>query len=102
MTAPAATSERITVREYFSAQNDLYSKTDAKQVGPELERLAAAGKSKPRDIVEAARPEASPLHRYFEWNDQRAAEGFRQMQAGRMARTIRVYTVAGGQESSEP
>ena len=38
--APAEAPARITVREYFSAQNDLYTKTDAKRIGPELERRA--------------------------------------------------------------
>src|SRR4051794_22741473 len=101
--APATTTPgRISIREYFSAQNELYTKTDAKRIGPELERLAAEGRTRLTDVVEAARPEASPLHPYFEWDDRRAAEGFRQLQAGRMTRTIRVSTVAGGQESSEP
>lgn len=100
--APAATSTPTSIREYFSQQQDLFTKSDAKQIGPELERLAAMGKTKLRDVVDAARPEGSPLHRYFEWDDRRAAEGFRQLQAGRMTRAICVYTVSGGQERSEP
>jgi hypothetical protein len=99
---PAVTSERISIREYFSQQQELYTKTDAKTIGPELERLAAEGKSKPREIVDAARPAASPLHPYFTWDDQLAAEGFRQLQAGRMTRTIMVYTASAGQERREP
>lgn len=100
--AAAATSTPIGIREYFSQQQDLFTKSDAKRIGPELERLAAEGRTKLRDVVDAARPEGSPLHHYFEWDDRRAAEGFRQLQAGRMTRAIQVYTVSGGQERSEP
>ena len=100
--APAVAPERLTIREYFSAQSDLYTKTDAKRIGPELARLAADGKTKLKDVVDAARPKTAPLHCYFTWDDQLAAERFRQMEAGRMVRAIKVYTVSGGQERSEP
>src|SRR3954469_9637111 len=100
--APTAVTGRISIREYFSAQNDLFSKTDAKRIGPELERLAAEGKTKLKDVVEAARPEGWPLHGSFEWGDRRAAEGFPQLQAGRMTRAVMVSTVSDGRERSEP
>jgi hypothetical protein len=34
-----------------------------------------------RDVVEHARADSSPLHKYFEWDDDRAAELWRERQA---------------------
>lgn len=36
--------------------------------------------------MDAARPEASPLHDYFEWDDEAAGEKYRQLQAARIMR----------------
>lgn len=92
----------MTVQEYFSTQQSLYSAADATRIGPELQRLANDGATSAREIVEAARPGDAPLHPYFEWDDQLAAERFRQMQASRMVRTIVVKTVRAGQLIEQP
>jgi hypothetical protein len=49
----------------------------------ELLRLAADHNKvlKPADVVNAARPEDAPLHRYFEWDDAVAGEQYRIHQA---------------------
>lgn len=44
----------------------------------------------PRAVVEAARPKFSPLHRYFEWSDTKAARLYREVQAGRLIRAVSV------------
>lgn len=50
----------------------------------------------PEDIVEAAREEASPLHRYFEWDDSAAAAAWRIEQAQRLLRvTVTLIPVDG-------
>lgn len=45
------------------------------------------------DIVEAAKPAESPLHRYFEWDDSKAAELYREDQARNLFRSIAVKMV---------
>jgi hypothetical protein len=40
----------------------------------------------PADVVEHARPESSPLHRFFEWDDSAAAAEYRIAQARRLLR----------------
>lgn len=49
----------------------------------ELKALAekSDGLIRARDVVEAARPEDSPLHNKFEWDDSEAADKFRLFQA---------------------
>lgn len=44
-------------------------------------------------VLEAARPKNSPLHNYFTWEDSRAAERYRLIEAGKLIATVRIeYT----------
>ena len=52
----------------------------AEEAGQVCERLAKEHRLTGRDIVEESRPENAPLHRYFEWNDSKAAELYRERQ----------------------
>lgn len=65
-----------------------FNKVPAQIAGEEIHRLYEEGKSQPKDIVDASRPEDAPLHPAFEWNDSVAAELFRQDQARTLIRQI--------------
>lgn len=41
-------------------------------------------------VLDAARPKNSPLHDYFTWDDSRAAERYRLIEAGRLIATVRI------------
>lgn len=41
-------------------------------------------------VLEAARPKNSPLHNYFTWDDSRAAERYRLIEAGRLIATVKI------------
>ena len=44
-------------------------------------------------VLDAARPKNSPLHDYFTWEDSRAAERYRLIEAGKLIATVRIeYT----------
>ncbi|MBS5944936.1 hypothetical protein [Varibaculum cambriense] len=44
-------------------------------------------------VVREARAKSSPLHDYFTWDDSRAAERYRLIEAGRLIATVRIeYT----------
>lgn len=45
----------------------------------------------PDSIVDAARPEKSPLHQYFTWDDGEAAERYRLMEAAQLIRVCVTY-----------
>jgi hypothetical protein len=63
----------------------------SKQVEKELQALAdEAGELTPDLVLEAARDETSPLHSHFEWDDSEAAEKWRQEQARRLIRSVRI------------
>lgn len=65
---------------------------DAQMVGERLEHLRAAhaGKLTPEAVVDDARPEDTPLHAAFEWDDSRAAEEYRKEQARYLIRHVQV------------
>lgn len=67
---------------------------DPNPVGARLEALRerADGMLLLDAVVEDARPRASPLHRYFEWNNTAAADEYRRLQAARVIRSIRVVS----------
>ena len=44
----------------------------------------------PESLLEASRPEAAPLHTYFEWDDKAAAEQYRLSQAGHVIRSLEI------------
>lgn len=58
--------------------------------GRELSRMARGGEITARAVLNAARPEDSPLHPAFEWDDAVAAELHREDQARLMLRSIRI------------
>lgn len=58
----------------------------------ELERIRGAhdGALLPATIVEESRPEDAPLHKVFEWDDDIAAQKYREDQARTLVRSIEV------------
>ena len=67
-----------------------------------MQRLGSEGRLTPANLVEEARPEESPMHKAFEWDDAKAAENYRKQQATQMIRAIVVResdVVSGGSES---
>jgi hypothetical protein len=55
-----------------------------------LRALAERGELTPARVVEDAADEASPLHSYFEWDDEKAAHAHRFAQARALIRRVRV------------
>lgn len=66
-----------------------------------LKRIASenGGELKPEDVVEAARPDDSPLHSKFEWDDSEAARQHRIWQARQLIRVTVCYV---GPENKTP
>jgi hypothetical protein len=62
------------------------------RIGEALEaiRSASGGELHPGPVVDSARDERSPLHRYFEWDDAKAAAQHRLDQARMLIRSVRV------------
>ena len=79
---------------YVPMPGGILNKTQAVIVGKELQKISKAkGAITPENMVDEARPEKSPLHSFFTWDDSEAAELFRQQEARRVIRSVRIIRV---------
>ena len=72
---------------------------DAQKVGEVLVKLGVGTDGfKPQAVVEHARNRRSPLHKLFEWRDEKAAESWRLQQARWLVASIYVESMDGTTE----
>lgn len=75
----------------------------AQVVGEHFERLEKQqGHITPKIVLESARSETSAIHPCFEWNDDVAAEKYRETQAGLLIRNLTVKVIETGEKQTEP
>lgn len=65
---------------------------DAQKVGEVCERLERKGNLTPRALVNASRRKNAVLHDLFEWDNEIAAEKYRETQASYLIRSIEVVS----------
>lgn len=100
---------RFTTRRSYGVSADV--------AGREFDRLSAehGGRITSAQVVDAARPDEAPLHPAFEWDDEKAAERYRQHQASTLIRAVvlvpevashqpehRAYVLTQTQEAPKP
>lgn len=71
------------MKKYSTRFNFIINEKEAQKVGEYLETHLSPTAT-PHDIVALARPETSLIHKYFEWDDSKAAEQYRIQQARRL------------------
>lgn len=73
-------------------------------VAGELDRLRSVGPVTASGVVDIARPDSAPLHPAFEWDDTKAGEQFRLVQARTLIRAVVVVSdlTEDGREESVP
>jgi hypothetical protein len=71
----------------------------AQLVGETVERLArdAGGLAPPRALWTEAEPADHPLHKMFEWNQRRAADAYRDVQARNVINSLRITDAESGE-----
>ena len=75
---------------------------DAQTAGEELQRIyREKGALNPVDIVDESRDSAAPLHPCLEWDDETAAEKYRQTQAMQIVRSIITIQESDKKEAQE-
>ena len=68
-----------------------YARVSAQTAGEELARIERErGSLTPELVVDESREEDAPLHPVFEWDDKKAAECYRVVQAGSLIRNVTV------------
>lgn len=65
----------------YAFKTGSFIKADAQAAGEMCEKLAAEGRLTAKDLVDENRPEEAPLHNEFEWNNDLAADKWREQQA---------------------
>ena len=71
---------------------------DPQVVGEVCANLEKDGKLTAANLVDVSRPQDAPLHAMFEWDDAVAAEAYREVQGGRIIRSVEVIPAG----TSEP
>jgi len=91
-------------KRIFRGRGITLSEKKAEQYGLELIRLRekANGSLKTKDIVESARSEDSPIHKYFNWDDTKAAELYRRDQARHLINGIVEVIIEEDEEREIP
>ena len=74
-------------------------KTPAEIAGQVLEELAETVGLTPKNLVDASREETAPLHSEFEWDNDVAAEKYRENQAGHLIRSLTIEVQPSEPES---
>lgn len=61
---------------------------DAQNIGEYLTFKFPQGEITPQELVSLAKDHNSPIHKYFEWDDKKAAKDYRLYQARRLIKSI--------------
>ena len=77
----------------YSYRRGFNFKVPAQIVGETLEELAQNGELTSSSFLDASRPEESPTHNLFEWDDSIAAERYRLQQATVAINSIEVQII---------
>jgi hypothetical protein len=73
---------------YKAREGSRMTDDQAARYGPVLTTMSREGILKPSNVVEAAKPEESPLHDWYTWDDRSAATAHRLWQARTMLNSI--------------
>ena len=89
---PKTTIAETILRQKYKWRIPVFN-ADADTVGEIFESIEERdGVLSPSAVVDEARPEVSPIHACFEWDDEKAAEKYRETQASSMIRCLIVST----------
>lgn len=86
------------MKEYSWSIKGFFDDMDATKVGEELELLG--DEILPERVVEVAKNENSEMHNYFEWDDAKAGQEYRIIQARKIIGNLKVTIVKS--EITEP
>ena len=75
---------------------------DAQEIGEALISIHdSEGELTPEAVIKAAKPKSSPMHRWFEWDNTKAASQHRLSQARKLIQIVRVRIIRGDEPEAE-
>jgi hypothetical protein len=88
------------VYEFKAAEGSRLTDHDARRIGPELARIHERdGVLRADAVVDVAKSPRSRLHKFFEWDVQRAAEKHWLTTAGQLIRSIKIEVITSTREA---
>lgn len=85
----------------FAWKDGRHASVDAQEVGDAVSRIEAKqGVCAPGALVDEGRPDESPLHGLFEWDDWKAAENWRKTEARHAIASV--VPIVGGRKIDVP
>lgn len=72
----------------FKWKETFYTKIDAEVAGQVLTSMEKEGRLSTRNLVDDSKKKSAPLHDYFEWDDAKAADGYRLHQASNLIHSL--------------
>jgi hypothetical protein len=90
--------ETVKIKKYLPSASSRIKQQDAELVGALLDEIEEQGRGDdmPQELLRRSRPNRSPTHHLFEWDDEIAAEGYRLEQARSIIRSIEIVFEEGG------
>jgi hypothetical protein len=76
------------MRKFKAAIGTRFTDDQAEEIGLFLTEVFPNGSFTPEQIIEVAKPKSSPIHKYFEWDDKRAAHLYRLKQARQIIQAL--------------
>ena len=87
--------------KYYARPGATFKQGQAQLVGETLAKMKEETKLTPDVIVSEAKKKANPLHKFFEWNDGKAAQKYRLQQARDMIAGVTEVIIIQGTESKQ-
>ena len=84
------------MNRYKAAKGARYNNKDAQVIGTHLESLG--GEFTPEQVLEEAGSKKSPIHRFFQWNNTKAARQFRLQQARHLVNHLLIVITIDNEE----
>lgn len=85
--------------EYFWKMKGFFKGIDPNDAVVELQRIQKEyGELTPKNVLEASRNPDALFHKYFEWNDTKAAEAHRLQQARILLNNVEIRVVSSGKD----
>lgn len=81
LTRTSSDSTRCVMKKFIAREKGILTDNDAKLIGRFIEKNFPNGEVTPEELVQAAKPRTSPIHRFFSWDDIKAAALYRLQQA---------------------
>jgi hypothetical protein len=80
------------VASYLASKGALFTNKDAQFLGTYFKQMGDLDSLSPPEVVDSAKPEGSPIHSYFEWDDEKCGIAHRLNQARHYLSHIIVVT----------